>query len=90
MKTHTNRRSATSYQKSIAQQRTKREAAKLRLAKAKEKEIRRFIKIAQTAGLFEYEYTNQEIGEVFDELVGKKSQQIGDQKYSQSNRNSIG
>lgn len=69
------RKSASSYEVGIAAQRKKRDAAKLRLQKAKEKEIKRFIGIAEKSGVYDYTITDDEIREVFDELVEKKSRQ---------------
>lgn len=72
-KPRSKRKSASSYETDIAAQREKRAAAKIRLQKAKEKEVKRFIRIANGTGVFDFKITDEEIREVFDELVEKKS-----------------
>lgn len=68
----TSKKSASSYEKDIAAHREKSAVAKAKLQKAKEKEIKRFLRIANASGVFDYKITDDEIREVFDELVEKK------------------
>ncbi len=78
------RRSASSYEAEIAAQRTKVNVAKQRLKKAEEKEMRRYLKIAQSVGIMDYPITDEEIREVFSELMAKKSILGEDQQYSRN------
>jgi len=66
------RKSVSSYEADIAIWRKKKASAALRLQKAKEKEIKRIIAIANESGIFNYAITDDEIRAVFSELSRKK------------------
>lgn len=78
------RKSASSYEIDIANQRIKVGVAKDRLEKAEEKEIRRYLKIAKSVGVMHYPITNEEIREVFAELKEKKLSLDENQQYSRN------
>ena len=78
------RKSASSYEIDIANQRIKVGVAKDRLEKAEEKEIRRYLKIAKSVGVMHYPITNDEIREVFAELKEKKLSLDENQQYSRN------
>ena len=78
------RRSASSYETDIANQRIKVGVAKDRLKKAEEKEMRRFLKIAKSVGVMDYPITDDEIREVFAELKEKKLLFDENQQYSRN------
>ena len=70
----TKQRTASSYEPALAKKRTQAKALKQRLHKAQEKEAKRYLKIAKSVGLLDYTVTDDEIREVFGELLAKKSQ----------------
>jgi len=81
------RKTASSYETDIAAQRLRTGAAKERLKKAREKEMRRYLKIAKSVGIMDYQITDDEIREVFGKLVAKKSQHDENQRYSRNGKN---
>jgi len=81
------RKSASSHETEIGNQRIKAGLAKDRLKRAQDKEIRRYLKIAESTGVMHYQVTDDEIREVFGELVAKKSQLEENQRYSRNGKN---